>query len=771
MKSLPWALAALMLFAGVSACAETLTVVPEGPLSLSAALARARPGDTVEVRGGRHAGPLVIDRPLTLVGVDGPVIDGGGNGTVVRITAPDVTLRGFVVVGSGASLDAENAGITAEAPRTRVEGNRLQDALFGVYLKRAPDSAVLDNTIVGKPLPVPRRGDAIRVWHSDGVRISGNRVTRGRDVVLWFSSDLTVRDNTISHSRYGLHFMYCDRARIERNVLRDNSVGAFLMYSRRLHFERNLVAGSRGPSGYGIGLKDMDDHVVVANLFVDNRAGAYLDNSPREVDSRGRFERNAFAHNGTGVLLQPNVRRNAFADNSFIANDASAALNGGGTLRDNDWTGNHWSDYLGFDADGDGVGDVPYRAEALFDRLLERTPELRLFAGTPAAQALNAAARAFPVFKPEPLLTDPAPRMAPDFPAGVPTPESEESTGVGLGAGALGLLALGLGLFARPRSGAGNSVGAHGRAPLQEPTRLDAPPQASAMVRVEGLTCRFGPLKALGGVSLEVHAGESVALWGANGAGKTTLLRCLLGLLPFEGRVEAAGADVPRHGRQARSQIGFVPQEPGFYDDLTVRETLELFARLKRRAPEPDTAAQLALTGHLDKRVKALSGGLKQRLALAVALIGDPPLLLLDEPGANLDAAARDELVERLQGLKERGKTLVFASHRLDEVLALADRVVVLEQSRGRVLTASELVTACADTVRLHLAFSAEEVRLARDVLETHGILVRTAAGQRLVVETPRRDQTRPLALLHQEGVRVLDFRVAGSETSPRGEA
>ena len=99
------------------------------------------------------------------------------------------------------------------------------------------------------------------------------------------------------NGRYGLHFMYCDDALITQNRLLDNSVGAFLMYSRRLHMINNTVAGNRGPSGYGIGLKDVDDALVADNLFLNNRTAVYLDGSPREVDSIGQFTGNVFAYN------------------------------------------------------------------------------------------------------------------------------------------------------------------------------------------------------------------------------------------------------------------------------------------------------------------------------------------------------------------------------------------------------------------------------------------------------------------------------------------
>jgi nitrous oxidase accessory protein len=252
------------------------------------------------------------------------------------------------------------------------------------------------------------------------VLIEHNQVIRARDVVLWYSERLTIRENDVQEGRYGLHFMYCDDAHIVQNRLLNNSVGAFLMYSRRLHMEQNTVAHNRGPSGYGIGMKDLDDAVVTENLFLDNRVGSYLDGSPREVDSLGLFKGNVFAFNDIGVEMLPSVRHNHFEGNSFVENEEQMSIAGGGTPGDNLWATNYWSDYAGYDANGDGQGDIEYKSERLFENLMQNEPNLRLFLYSPATNAIDFAARAFPVVKPQPKLVDERPLMTPIIPAEAP---------------------------------------------------------------------------------------------------------------------------------------------------------------------------------------------------------------------------------------------------------------------------------------------------------------------------------------------------------------
>lgn len=404
--------------------ADGVTRVPAE--DLAAAVAAAQPGDTIEVTGGVFNGNLVIDRPLTLIGIDRPTLDANYNGTVVRVTAPDVTIRGFTIRNSGNKLIGEDAGINAGAGGALFEDNILEDVLFGIYLHSSPNSTLRNNHITGKELDIARRGDLIRIWESDNALVEGNVTINGRDAVLWYSSGLTLRNNEFTHGRYGLHFMYDDDAIIEGNILTHNSVGAYLMYSRRTEVKDNLLAFNRGPSGYGLGLKDVDDAIITGNRFLDNRLGAYFDGSPREFDSIGIVRGNLFAYNDSALEMLPSVRHNLISDNSFIENEQQVVVPGGGQLYDNEWTvrdrGNYWSDYAGYDIDGDGRGEIPYKAERLLDSLIGTRPELRLFLYSPVVNAVDFAARAFPMVRPQPILVDEAPLTDIILPTNAPLP-------------------------------------------------------------------------------------------------------------------------------------------------------------------------------------------------------------------------------------------------------------------------------------------------------------------------------------------------------------
>ncbi len=441
MSHLLLSLLLLMLLAGPAAAQGD-------PFDLPAALAAARPGDTIVVPPGVYTGPLVVDVPgLTLAGQEGAIIDGGGLGDVLTVTAPDVTVRGLAIRNSGDSLDREHAGITGTAPRLTIENNRIENVLFGIYLKEAANSAVRGNRVTGMALDIGRRGDGMRIWQSPGTLVEGNYVYDVRDVVMWFSSDGILRNNVVENGRYGLHFMFSDNQIVEENILRNNSVGAYLMYSTGLTMTNNLLLDNNGPSGYGLALKDVDNVQAESNRLVNNRVGVYVDNSPRESHTFVNFENNLLAYNEIGVEMLPLVRRNVFTNNIFQENREQVAIAGGGELRGNNWSrdgwGNYWSDYAGFDADGDRVGDIPYRSSSLYEDLMEQYPELRLFQLSPASDALDLAARAFPVFQPRAKMADEHPLMAPPPSPAVPgLPQPPLLANLAVALGMLGLAAL-----------------------------------------------------------------------------------------------------------------------------------------------------------------------------------------------------------------------------------------------------------------------------------------------------------------------------------------
>jgi nitrous oxidase accessory protein len=424
---------------------------PEG--DVGRAIARAAAGDTVRIPAGVYHEHIVLDKPLTLVAAGHAVLDGGDAGDVVVIAAPNVTLDGFVVRGSGIDLAQEHAGIRVLAPHATIQNNTLEDVLFGIDLRAAPDSVVRHNTIGGKDLDIARRGDGLRLWRSDRTLVENNTSRDGRDAILWYSSSITVRGNSFTNCRYGLHLMFSDDVRIEDNRLSRNSVGVYLMYSSGIVIKQNRFISNRGPSGYAIGLKEADKYSITDNLIVGNRAGLYIDGSPFTTAQPGVVTRNTVAYNDVGLLVLPSARGNEFTENNFIDNIDQVSVAGRGDLEANRFwkgeRGNFWSDYTGYDQDHDGVGDFVHESQTLFENLMDREPNLRLFLFSPAQQAIEFVGRAVPSIRPEPKFTDEVPLMRP-VPVACAERPAPRSLAF-LGSAGAALLALGAGIISAAR--------------------------------------------------------------------------------------------------------------------------------------------------------------------------------------------------------------------------------------------------------------------------------------------------------------------------------
>lgn len=300
--------------------------------------------------------------------------------------------------------------------------------------------------------------------------------------------------------------------------------------------------------------------------------------------------------------------------------------------------------------------------------------------------------------------------------------------------------------------------------------------ERTTMITVNNLTKRYPcpgrpwwsdtTITAVDDLSFRLNQGEALALWGTNGAGKTTVLKCLLGLLQCEGALFLNGYDLRRNGRQARYCLGYVPQELAFHADLTVLDTCHFYARLKN-VPAARVAVlleQVGLAAQGKKAVGALSGGMKQRLALALALLADPPVLLLDEPTSNLDAATRAEFLDLLLELRHAGKSLLFTSHHLAEVERLADQVLILQD--GRLIARGAPVDLLS-----HLAPERRPLRHIKvRVAPAHRIQAQqllTAAGYPtspngtgLWVEVTDGRKAAPLGLLYDADIDVIDVDI-----------
>lgn len=421
------AAATVMMLGGLPA-----TVAADSP-SLQRRLNAAAPGSTITVDGGVHQGPIVIRGPLTLAGTNRPAIDGNGAGSVVTIEGTGVVFRGFVVRNSGREVTEEAAGITVTGNRHRIEANEIRDVYFGIHVAGGAGHVVQDNAIAPGEKHGARPGHGISLWEVRDTRVARNRISDARDgIYLSFTEGVDVSDNEVSGCRYGLHSMYSQRASFERNQLTSNLLGAALMMSDRLLLRGNRIEQHReGSAAYGVLLKDIGDLRAEDNRLLANRVGIYAEGVPSQPGRQAIVSRNVIAGNEIGLALQSNaaltVTGNTLADNlsdvRALGRQLSPAMRWSSAGR-----GNSWTQYRGYDADRNGIGDLPHSVDNAMDSLLRRNQMVQAFLYTPAHLAIEAATRMFPLFQQKPLLTDEHPLMKP--PPGLPPEGGSHTTGV-----------------------------------------------------------------------------------------------------------------------------------------------------------------------------------------------------------------------------------------------------------------------------------------------------------------------------------------------------
>ncbi len=283
------------------------------------------------------------------------------------------------------------------------------------------------------------------------------------------------------------------------------------------------------------------------------------------------------------------------------------------------------------------------------------------------------------------------------------------------------------------------------------------------MIQVQSLTKRYGAVIAVNDLSFEVESGETFALIGPNGAGKTTTLKALLGLVrPDAGRIALGPRGLPPGNPAARSALGYVPQRVEFPAGRTVAEVLRFFSHLRGLdGSHVEQALERAgLAGHASRRAGELSGGYTQRLSLAQALLGDPQVLVLDEPTASLDPQATWEFRSLIEKLQHEGKTILLSSHLLSEVERVADRVLILVDGRRAALERlAELRARQASATRM-LVELPDSSEAARSTLQRRGLTVEPRGERALVVDSPDGRYLEVLEALRAEGVPVHSFEL-----------
>ena len=392
----------------IQAKAKDIIVRKDGRIStIKQALLLAENGDRIVVHKGVYAeGEIEITKTVTISGLDNPVIDGEGKYQIMYITADNVIIENMVFVRSGISYVDDNAAVKMEGVKGGViRNNRFKDNFFSIYLAKSHDCLIKGNHITASGTRETSSGNGIHLWNCNHITIEDNYTKGNRDGIYFeFVKSGLIRNNVSEQNlRYGLHFMFSDSCTYQHNTFEKNGAGVAVMYTHHVIMEDNDFKNNWGSSSYGLLLKEIFDSEVNHNRFYKNSIGIYSEGS-----NRVQTGNNDFIQNGWAIKIMANSMYSNFTGNNFIDNAFDVATNS--LQNNNNFNGNYWTAYKGYDLDHDGVGDIPYRPVRLFSIIVEQRPPSIFLLRSMFIHVLEVAERVMPALTPE-TLTDEQPMM------------------------------------------------------------------------------------------------------------------------------------------------------------------------------------------------------------------------------------------------------------------------------------------------------------------------------------------------------------------------
>ena len=377
--------------------------------TLKRAISIAKPHDTVLLlKGEYNEHDILIDKPLTIIGKNHPVLNGNKKGYILIIKSDSVSVSGISLKNVGQSYTKDYAAIYVSRSRHFALHNlTLENVFFGMLIEKSHYGSIKNNHISSEALDQAGSGNGVHMWHSSYIIVENNEVNNLRDgIYLEFVTDSKILNNN-SHDnlRYGLHFMFSNKDEYHNNIFTNNGAGVAVMFSKFIKMTGNTFTKNWGTASYGLLLKEIYDAEIENNTFKENTIGINVEGS-----TRINYFKNNFISNGWSVKIAGACYTNIFKENNFLNNSFDISYNS--MMNDNKFDNNYWSSYTGYDLDKNGVGDVPYRPVKLFSYIVNKTPETIILMRSLFVDIINFSEKVSPVFTPDNLV-DANPLMKP----------------------------------------------------------------------------------------------------------------------------------------------------------------------------------------------------------------------------------------------------------------------------------------------------------------------------------------------------------------------
>jgi nitrous oxidase accessory protein len=351
---------------------------------------------------------ITVTKPLVILGENYPVIDAQEKGYIFEITSDSVTISGFKLINVGKSYTKDYSAIHAyRVNQFIIDNNIFENPFFAIHIEKSKNGVISNNTIIGNAVEEASSGNGIHLWHCSKTEVLNNKIEHMRDGIYFeFVKHSIVKHNKSKNNlRYGLHFMFSNDDVYVDNLFENNGAGVAVMFSKKIIMRNNIFKLNWGTASYGLLLKEIYDADIISNVFEQNTIGVNAEGSNRVM-----YEKNDFNNNGWAIRFLGACYGNKLFNNNFMNNAFDISYNG--RINGNIFDKNYWSEYIGYDLDKDGIGDIPYRPIKLFSYVVNRTPETIVLLRSLFVDIINFSEKVSPIFTPD-NLKDFSPLMKP----------------------------------------------------------------------------------------------------------------------------------------------------------------------------------------------------------------------------------------------------------------------------------------------------------------------------------------------------------------------
>jgi len=371
--------------------------------SIRAAVLASVGGDTILVDPGLYKEKnITVNKPITLIGIQFPVLDGEHQYEILSLKSNHITIRGFKIIHSGVSSMDDIAGVKIyNSGDVTISNNILEDDFFGIYVQAGIKCRIENNDIKAYAKSEQQSGNGIHCWKSDSLLIRKNNVSGHRDGIYFefVTNSLIELNESANNLRYGLHFMFSHHDDYVSNIFRNNGAGVSVMFTHGVKMLNNRFEDNWGEGSFGLLLKEISDSYIGANKFINNTAGIYMEGA-----SRIQIEGNLFQRNGWAMKIQASCMDVHVTRNNFLSNTFDVATNGELVL--NSFNHNYWDKYEGYDLNKDRMGDIAFHPVSLFSMIVEKNPSAMMLFRSFMTTLLDKTEKIVPSLTPENLKDD-----------------------------------------------------------------------------------------------------------------------------------------------------------------------------------------------------------------------------------------------------------------------------------------------------------------------------------------------------------------------------